>query len=391
LKEAVLGKICDINPRLEKNLGLDLVCSFIPMDYVDEISGTIRDRSVRPVSEVAKGYTAFIEGDVLFAKITPCMKNGKCTIAKNLINGRGFGSTEFHVIRPTESITSNWIFYFLRQTKIRQDAERNMTGSAGQKRVPTQYISELKIPLPSFEEQERIARILAKCDRLRRTRRYTQQLSDTYLQSVFLEMFGDLAENLKNWKKSTIEAISNKVTDGEHSTPQRTTEGIKLLSARNIQNGYLDFSPGLDFIPEYEYQRISKRCNPELGDVLMSCSGTVGRVATLNISGPISMVRSVALIKPKHDVVESKFLEYFLRNKYTQRLIKQSSHQSSQANIFTGQIKELPVLLPPLSLQSKFALSVQKYDRLRTQQREATRQAEHLFQTTLHRAFSGEL
>ncbi len=154
---------------------------------------------------------------------------------------------------------------------------------------------------------------------------------------------------------------------------------------------YLNFSPGLDFIPEYEYQRISKRCNPELGDVLMSCSGTVGRVATLNISGPISMVRSVALIKPKHDVVESKFLEYFLRNKYTQRLIKQSSHQSSQANIFTGQIKELPVLLPPLSLQSKFALSVQKYDRLRTQQREATRQAEHLFQTTLHRAFSGEL
>ncbi len=208
------------------------------MDYVDEISGTIRDRSVRPVSEVAKGYTAFVEGDVLFAKITPCMENGKCTIAKNLINGRGFDSTEFHVIRPTESITSNWIFYFLRQTKIRQDAERNMTGSAGQKRVPTQYISELKIPLPSFEEQERIARILAKCDRLRRTRRYTQQLSDTYLQSVFLEMFGGLAKNLKNWKKSTIEAISNKVTNGEHSTPQRTTEGIKLLSARNIQNGY---------------------------------------------------------------------------------------------------------------------------------------------------------
>ena len=245
--------------------------------------------------------------------------------------------------------------------------------------------------MPPLAEQKRIAAIAQKADRLRRTRRYSLQLSNTYLQSVFLEMFGDPSTNQKGWEKSTIEEISTQVTDGEHTTPERTLSGIKLLSARNIQNGYIEFKTGLDYIPEYEYQRIKKRCNPEMGDVLMSCSGSIGRVTTVDIKEPFSLVRSVALIKPNHAKIFSKYLEHYLRTDYSQYLINQSAHQSSQANIFTGQIKELPILLPPLPLQEKFAQIVQKFERLRTQQREAERQAEHLFQTLLHRAFRGEL
>jgi type I restriction enzyme, S subunit len=383
-----LRKICDINPRLEKNLGLDLVCYFIPMDYVDEISGTIRDRSVKPVSEVAKGYTAFIEGDVLFAKITPCMENGKCTIAKNLINGRRFGSTEFHVIRPTESITSNWIFYFLRQTKIRQDAERNMTGSAGQKRVPTQYLSELKIPLPSFEEQERIAQILAKCDRIRRTRRYTQQLSDTYLQSVFLEMFGDPATNPKKWEIITIGELAKVATGG---TPDRTKLEFYAGSIPWVKTG--------EVLGNVIYS--TEECLSEAGladsncrllpvnTIIIAMYGqglTRGRCAKLGIKATTNQACAAILPNSKFD---SDYLLLLLKISYEK--IRELGRGGNQPNLNLDLVRKFQVILPPIPLQEKFAEVVQKYDRLRAQQREATRQAEHLFQTTLHRAFSGEL
>lgn len=257
--------------------------------------------------------------------------------------------------------------------------------------INQQVLSACPLMLPPLREQKRIVAIAQKCDRLRRTRRYTQQLSDTYLQSVFFKMFGNPETNLMGWEQFSVEDIATKITDGEHTTPERTSTGIKLLSARNVQNGYVDFRTGLDYIPEHEYQRIKKRCNPEVGDVLMSCSGSIGRVTTVDIQEPFSMVRSVALIKPNRRKVKSKYLEHWLRTPYSQQLINQSAHQSSQANIFTGQIKELPILIPPLTLQEKFAQIVRRFERLRTQQREGDRQAEHLFQTVLHGAFRGEL
>ncbi len=249
----------------------------------------------------------------------------------------------------------------------------------------------LGIPLPSLPEQRRIAAILERADRLRRLRRYALELSEGYLQAVFVEMFGDPVRNPKGWDWATVKDVSLKVTDGEHITPQRTETGIKLLSARNIQNGFIDFSAGLDYIPEHEYRRIKRRCNPGRGDLLMSCSGTVGRVTTVDIDEPFSMVRSVALIKPDPTKVKPKYLEHFLRSEYGQRQIKQSAKASSQANIFNEPIRKLPVVVPPLSDQETFTRVVRQYERLRAQQREAARQAEQLFGALLDRAFRGEL
>jgi hypothetical protein len=102
VRMATLGEVCEINPRLPKDHGLQAhsEVAFVPMAAVDEISATIAQRMVRPFGEVRRGYTPFDEGDVLFAKITPCMENGKVAIARDLAGGRGFGSTEFHVLRP---------------------------------------------------------------------------------------------------------------------------------------------------------------------------------------------------------------------------------------------------------------------------------------------------
>ena len=131
------------------------------MEAVDAISGMVSDLRVRPYGEVKKGYTYFAEGDVLFAKITtPCMQNGKHVIAKGLIGGIGFGTTEFHVLRPSDSIISELIWFFVRQPSILIEATEHFTGAVGQQRLPENHLANLEIPLPPLPEQRRIAGVL---------------------------------------------------------------------------------------------------------------------------------------------------------------------------------------------------------------------------------------
>ena len=111
-------------------------------------SGVIKVRDEELLGKVRKGYTYFRNNDVIFAKITPCMQNGKCAIGLDLKNGIAFGSTEFHVFRVNEDVLPEWIYYFLRQYKLRKHAEKNMTGTAGQKRVPKEFLAAYKIPIP---------------------------------------------------------------------------------------------------------------------------------------------------------------------------------------------------------------------------------------------------
>jgi type I restriction enzyme, S subunit len=204
LKNVPLGSVCEINPPRKLQLNPESECSFIPMEYIDDRSGTIIKKSIRRLKEVENGYTHFQDKDILFAKITPCMENGKCAIAKNLMNGIGFGSTEFHVIQAREQILPEWVYYYLRQERTRKNAELNMTGSAGQKRVPSSFLKDILIPLPPLPEQKRIAALLEKADRLRQQRRYALELSDTYLQTVFLVMFGDPTMNQRHWELNLL-------------------------------------------------------------------------------------------------------------------------------------------------------------------------------------------
>ena len=125
------------------------------MEAVDEETGSAAPRVV-PFEQVRKGYTFFREGDVLFAKITPCMQNGKHAIAEGLLDGVGFGTTEFHVVRPSDQITADWIHWFLRRPDVLAVAKDAMTGAVGQQRVPPQYLFDLQLPIPPLPEQHRI-------------------------------------------------------------------------------------------------------------------------------------------------------------------------------------------------------------------------------------------
>lgn len=153
-----LKKVVITNPsKIEiANLNLDTDISFIDMQSVSN-NGYIEREVVKKYSEVKKGsYTYFKKHDVIIAKITPCMENGKCACTESISKNIGFGSSEFHVFRPTDKILSKYIFYILNRDTIRKEAEKQMTGASGHKRVPIGYYENLEIPLPTLNEQQKI-------------------------------------------------------------------------------------------------------------------------------------------------------------------------------------------------------------------------------------------
>ena len=158
-----IEEIADVNPRVDKAaIPDDLRVSFVPMPAVGAGDGSIRVEETRPAGEVKKGFTAFLEGDVLFAKITPCMENGKMAVVPKLVNGYGFGSTEFHVLRPKPGMDAKYIYYYVSSQAFRNEAERYMTGAVGQKRVSTTYLKQSTIPVAPLDQQKRIVEEIEK-------------------------------------------------------------------------------------------------------------------------------------------------------------------------------------------------------------------------------------
>lgn len=162
-KEVRLGDIVSLNPRHPASLDDSLSVTFTPMPALSENSHRFKRSEERPLRQVKKGYTHFADGDVLLAKITPCMENGKAAVATGLANGIGCGTTELHVLRPKEGVNSWYLYHYLHQKSFRREATANFTGTAGQLRVPVAFMAGAEIPLPPTAEQ---ARIVAKLEKL---------------------------------------------------------------------------------------------------------------------------------------------------------------------------------------------------------------------------------
>lgn len=158
-----LTEAVDLNPRPDRgSLPEDLDVSFVPMAAVEAATGRMDATAVRRFGEVKKGYTVFREGDVLFAKITPCMENGKMAVARGLRNGVGCGSTEFHVLRARPCVDPHYLYHFISSAGFRAEAAHHMTGAVGQKRVPATFLEQCEIPLPELDEQRRIVAEIEK-------------------------------------------------------------------------------------------------------------------------------------------------------------------------------------------------------------------------------------
>ena len=181
-----LGECCELNPRRPRlNLEDSDMVSFVPMPSVSE-NGHLVDVADEEYGKVKKGFTYFENNDVLFAKITPCMENGKGTIAQDLTNGIGMGSTEFHVLRPINNISNAyWLLALTRMPIFRERASKNMSGTGGQKRVGAAFLENFLVGLPPIGEQQAFEAIYKQADKSK----------FVGFKSQFIEMFKNLPVN----------------------------------------------------------------------------------------------------------------------------------------------------------------------------------------------------
>jgi type I restriction enzyme S subunit len=217
-----LGDVAQINPRFDKSsLTDDTLVSFVPMAAVGAADWKIDASTTRPFAEVKKGsYTPFKDGDVLFAKVTPCMENGKMAVARGLTNGVGFGSSEFHVLRPSDQVDAKYLYHFVSSQAFRKEAAAHMTGAVGLRRVPAAFLADAQLPLVPQDEQRRIVAEIEK-----QFSRLDEAVAN--LQRV--------KANLKRYKASVLKAaVEGRLVETEGGWQQLKLGEIAL----SVRNGY---------------------------------------------------------------------------------------------------------------------------------------------------------
>lgn len=359
------------------------------MSAVDAEAIDAVDIETRQFHEVSKGYTPFVPGDVLVAKITPCFENGKIAHAKPT-RRFGFGSTEFHVIRPhAGELDPRYLVHFLRQERVRKDGERKMTGSAGQRRVPEHFLANLKIPLPPLPEQRRIAEILDKADALRAKRRAALKKLDELTQSIFLDMFGDPATNPKGWPVHTIEEVAEIVSG---ATPRTDDASYWDGEVNWVTPKELSALESI-YVSETE-RRITQRglesCAASVlppGSVLFSSRAPIGHTAICTV--PMATNQGFKSFVPNPSVLEPHFLLFWLRLRRS--FLEGLGTGATFKEVSKAVVARIDLYVPPFDLQSQFAGRVVAVERIRAMQREERGQLDFLFASLQHRAFRGEL
>ena len=183
-----LEQIATVNPTPAR-LDADTLINFVAMSAVDKTVGQITQPELRTVADLKGSYKQFCKGDVIFARITPCMQNGKTAVVSGLSTNYGYGSTEFHVIRPGNLVTADWLHQIFRTSSFKAAAARHFIGTAGQQRVPASFLREHLVPVPPIAEQHSAVAILESL--LRRNNRLTkyralQRARFVALQASFL-------------------------------------------------------------------------------------------------------------------------------------------------------------------------------------------------------------
>ena len=272
----------------------------------------------------------------------------------------------------SSDVFSGWLYHTLPSIAQSGSAEQAIKGQTLNK----DKLERLCFRLPPLPEQRRIAEILDTMDEaIARTESLITKLKQMKagllhdLLTRGLDENGELRDAIahpeqfkdsplgqipKDWEVVTVADIAIDVTDGDHHTPERSDSGVFLLSARNVLNGYLALED-VDFVPEHEYQRMIRRCYPEPGDILISCSGTIGRVCEVPADFRGVLVRSAALVKLERTRCQSRFIEAEFQSDTVQTQILMEQLQAAQPNLFQGSIKRLSFPLPPLYEQERIS------------------------------------
>ncbi|WP_052260595.1 restriction endonuclease subunit S [Photobacterium gaetbulicola] len=365
--EGALSDYALINPKLKTDVTLtdDTKVSFIKMEDVSN-SARITKKHVRSYSEVAKGFTKFNDHDVLVAKITPCFENGKGGYADGLVNGTGFGSTEFHVLRAKGQSDSKYLYQYTNYDAFRLAAEASMCGTGGQRRVQTEFMKTHKVSFPPLPEQKKIAAILTSVDDvIEKTQAQIDKLKDLktgMMQELLTRGVGvdgkphtefkdsPVGRIPKGWEVVPLSALATKIGDGIHSTPKYTDKSdYPFINGNNLKEGKVVIGSNTKYVSYEEYEKHRK----ELSDstILMSINGTIGNLAYYQ-NEPVVLGKSAAYISVKNDTSKS-YIYYVLSSDSVKKFYELELTGSTIRNLSLKAIRSTPIALPTRAEQEQ--------------------------------------
>lgn len=298
----------------------------------------------RPYAEVKKGFTYCADGDVIFAKITPCMENGKGAELQGLTNAMGMGSTEFHVLRPISGKSiSTWLYHFTKLDIIRKDAAKNMTGTGGQKRVPASYFDNFKIGVPSIDEQMNFAALANQADK--------SKFGD--FKSQFIEMFGNPVNNSKSWPTKAIMEVAPEQPSKKQMPGKVWLLNLDMIESNTgkvIEKVYEISDNTLSVQPFDEDNVLFSKLRPYLNKVVVP--DEYGLATT-----------ELVPLRPNQEVLNKVFLSYLLRSQQFVTFANKISGGTKMPRMPLAELRNFKCILPPMSEQLKFVSIAKQADK----------------------------
>lgn len=365
-----LRRVTEFNPSKSevRSLPADTPVLFLPMEAVSE-RGAISLKRWRPLGEVYQGYTYFRSGDVLVAKITPCFENGKGGVVPTVPSGVGFGTTEFHVLRPSAEVSPRYLFYITSSSDFRGLGTGAMIGAAGQKRVPEEFVKEYQIALPARARQDAIVDFLDRktaaidaliaekeklLDRLAEKRaalinRAVTRGLDTAvpLKDSGIRWLGQIPNH---WALLQLRRVVREFIDYRGRTPRKSEEGIPLITAGAVRDGRIVHERAPEWVSPEVHVQLSGRGRPQVGDLLFTSEAPLGEVGLVE-DPKIACAQRIILFRVERSRMLPEYLRLYYLSESGRSEIRSRASGSTAEGIRADRLRMSAVLVPPLPEQ----------------------------------------
>lgn len=321
------------------------------------------------------------------------VKNGDLLISWSASLGvfiwdRGDAVLNQHIfkVKLNDNLVDKKYFFYAASNIL--NVMKSRVHGATMKHITKDRFEDLEVAIPSFGIQRKIASILEKAESAKQKRQEANRLTDEFLKSAFIEMFGDPISNTKRWEHGKLgEALD--VRDGTHDTPKYIAKGIPLITSKNLKDGKIDFD-NVFYISQADYEQIIKRSFVETGDILYGMIGTIGSPVVVNTDRKFG-IKNVALFKFRGRKVNNYYIKTLFEDDFLTKKLLSEKRGGNQKFVSLDILRNFNIPLPPFELQQEFAALVQKVEALKSKQQESAKELDNLSNSLMQKAFRGEL
>lgn len=394
--------VSDINPKLPNRDEIDkeIEVQFLPMKLVEATINKIHLTETKKIIDVMKGsYTPFIDNDIIFAKVTPCMENGKIAVVNNLKNGIGFGSSEFHVLRPKKEVLNKYLFHYIIQDSFRNKAANEMTGAVGLRRVPKKFIEDSLIPIPPIKIQSsivlKIEELFSELDKGIEDLKTAQQQLKIYRQSVLKWGFeGKLTKEIIKVSiipfGKIIKVVSGNTPKGLNGIANNGDIQFYKVSDMNLDGNQVEMKISKFNLTAKEIEHLKIKLYPRGTVIFPKRGGAILTNKKRKLSQESSFDLNIMGALP-NEKVDSNYLFYWFQKLDLGKICD----GSNVPQINNKNIDPLDFQICKIDDQYKIVQEIENrlsvVDKMEESIAQSLKQAEALRQSILKMAFSGEL